>query len=197
MKILLLAELVIAMKELRYSLNNTFTVDKDDRTKSTPSNKEYRFFNDTVGTSLYFIGYEELITFQDFSVPLNSTLRDDYKFTIQTRYGLIRDIVRESSEELYKARNSFPLLPSSQLSDDDLESMEFQLLTQYTQNEVNSKILYHVYCNSCNSVYSNDLNDTHPRVQVDFRVYDILSEDDLEHLIQMVRGFLCKTVQSS
>lgn len=183
MKIILLAELVCLLKDLHYQ----DTVVGEITTDLSSSKRCKVFFNSRSSTSLYVINHDEFISFQDFSVPLNSTLRDDYNFTIQTRYNTFRDIVRENSAQLYKARNSFPSLPYSpdeRLSHDELESMEFQLLTKYTQNEVNAMILEHLYRN-----YSPD----HPRVQINFNVYDILSEDDLRHLIHVLKELLCQT----
>jgi len=186
MKILLLAELVCLLKDMYYheqAFGDDITI--------LPSEKTFRIFTESSSIALYIITYTEFISFQDFSVPLNSTLRDDYSFTIQSRYNTFGDIVRESTKELYKARNSFPSLPyspSERLSYDELESMEFQLLTKYTQNEVNAMMLEYLY---------RDYSSEHPRVQINFNMYDILSEDDLKNLIQILKEFLCKTVQSS
>lgn len=184
MKILLLAELVSVLKDMHYhdyAFGDAITV--------LPSEKTFRIFTESSSIALYVITYTEFISFQDFSSPLNSTLWDDYRLTIQTRYRTFNDIVRERSDDLFKARNSFPLIQQELLSVDELEAMEFQLLTKYTQNEVNSMILHHVYASST--------DDMHPRVIVDFNMYDLLSEDDLKNLIQLLKEFLCKTVQSS
>jgi len=185
MKIVLLAELVCLLKDLHFHekvVNDEIRILPSDK-----SDKTYRLFSYSASTALYVITYTEFISLQDFSAPLNSTLRDDYNFTIQTRYNTFRDIVRESSAQLYMARNSFPSLPYSpdeRLSHDELESMEFQLLTKYTQNEVNAMMLEYLYRN-----YSPE----HPRVQINFNVYDILSEDDLRHLIHVLKELLCQT----
>lgn len=187
MKILLLAELVCLLNDMHYH-EKAF----GDDIKILPSDKTYRIFTESSSIALYVITYTEMISFQDFSVPIYSTLRDDYLLTIQTRYNSFGDIVRESSKEVYKARNSFPSLPytaSPKLSYDELESMEFQLLTKYTQNEVNSIILEYLY-------YGNH-GPNHPRLQINFNMYDLLSEDDLNHLIHTLKEFLCQTSQSS
>lgn len=181
MKIILLAKLVKVLKNVYDNATDMFMNTAQDGILQTPSGLSYRLFCTKQSACIHMVGLSELLSFQHFSMPLDTMLRDDHKLTIQTRYNIFKDIIRESSTELYKARNSFPVLPPSRLTHDELEAIEFQLLTRYTQNEVNSMILYHLY--------STEYNNTHPRCAIDFNVYDILSEEDLEHLINVVKVY--------
>lgn len=128
-----------------------------------------------------------MVTFKDYNVPVNSTLVDDLVFTMRTGYSCYTQYIDTYSTVRHTIGNSFPLLPFERFTLDDLEAMEFQLLTQYTQNEVNSMLLYNRY--STGEVFA----EKHPSVRIDFKVYDILSEDDLKYLIKVLKDFLCTT----
>ncbi len=127
-------------------------------------------------------GFHRLINIASWQV-LISTLRNDNYLRISTEYNNIlnQPIYRETDRVLYKAPNTFPQLPRDQCFDEDvLEPLMFQLMTRYTENEVQSMVAVRYLCQYLIAHQGAEM--VNPLVSLDFRALSFLSEQDVEEL---------------
>lgn len=141
-------------------------------------------------------GFQRLVNANRWQ-EVRSTLRNDNYLRISTAFNnvLPHGIYRETDSVLYKAPNTFPQLPYDQCFDEDvLEPLMFQLLTKYTENEVQSMVAVRYLCPYLTDAERAEL--MNPLVSLDLWALSFLSEQDVEELrdyIKEVHDYVTRT----
>lgn len=141
-------------------------------------------------------GYQRLINTNTWQ-EVRSTLRNDNYLMISTAYNnvLNHQIYRETDGVLYKAPNTFPQLPYDQCFDEDvLEPLMFQLMTKYTENEVQSMIAVRYLCPYLTVEQRAEI--VNPLVSLDLWALSFLSEQDVEELKGYIQE-VCDVLRNS
>lgn len=132
-------------------------------------------------------GYNMLVNLYYWQ-EVHSTLRNDNYLKICTYLPSFynNNIHREMDRVLFKAPNTFPVLPYEQCFDEDvLEPLMFQLLTKYTENEVQSMVAVRYLCPRLTDA-ERDAIEHFPVIGLDFRALSFLSEQDILELIDYI-----------
>ena len=142
-------------------------------------------------------GYHMLVNLYYWQ-EIHSTLRNDEYLKICTDLPSFynNNVYRETDRVLYKAPNTFPVLPYDQCFDEDvLEPLMFQLLTKYTENEVQSMVAVRYLCPYLTPAERN-AKEYFPVIGLDFRALSFLSDQDVLELIDYideVKNVICTT----
>lgn len=142
-------------------------------------------------------GYNMLVNVYYWQ-EMHSTLRNDEYLKVCTDLPSFYNnhVYREMDRVLFKAPNTFPVLPYDQCFDEDvLEPLMFQLLTKYTENEVQSMVAVRYLCPRLTDAERN-AKEYFPVIGLDFRALSFLSEQDVLELIDYIKEItdgICST----
>ncbi len=180
MKLKLLADLTVLMQSKIEARESGVVIPPERFT--TRSGLGYILNGHAVWLQYAAAGVNTLLSVREFPFPLDHTLVDDTVLRLQFRYPN-RDILRERTGVLYKARNSFPL-PDPQVTEGaDVESLLFQLSTVYTFNEARSMVLWNLMEPHCAA------QEKKPSVLINFSLLDYVRAEDLQDMIDAVEAF--------
>lgn len=111
-------------------------------------------------------------------------------FPTQWPYEILsQGIRRVSTGRLDMMARTYPLLPSdTSLESDIIDPIIFQNLTRYTMNEVLTQLIaLQVFPHSLTE-YERDEKGFFCKMQIDYRVMDILSENEILELIEIIEN---------
>lgn len=143
-----------------------------------------------------FSGCTELLYFDANTDPFYPEIWDDARGIFPTRYPYDmcfgRGIRRASYGRFDKMAQTYPLLPKNQsLEEDIIEPIIFQNLTRYTMNEVLTQIIALMIFPINLTEYERDEKEFFCTMKLDYRVMDLLSEEEIDEL----NAFVQKEIQ--
>lgn len=134
-------------------------------------------------------GYHRLVNLYYWSEMDNSLRNDNYlKVCTNLPSFFSNKIHREKDGVLFMAANTFPVLPHGQCFDEDvLEPLMFQLMTMYTENEVQSMVAVRYLCPDLTSA-EREAKKHFPLLGLDLTALSFLSEEEILELIDYIDG---------
>lgn len=180
------------MYRLDEGLGFTFLV------KQLSTGKNYRT---SVNSSIAYIemldkafeGCTEFLYFDANTEPYQPEIWDDVRAIFPTRWPYTwwqsRGIRRASLSRLDKMAQTYPVLKAgTSLESDIIDPIIFQNLTRYTMNEVLTQLIaLQVYPHNMTE-YERDQKGFFCTMKLDYRVLDILSEEEILELIEVIEA---------
>ena len=189
MKLMEFLKLVDRLVQITNTLQGTdLSYDSYDSTLELNSGLKFRLSMNSTRTQLQVLvgtGYHMLVNLYYWS-EMNSTLRNDNYLKVSTALPSFYNnyIHREKDRVLFKAPNTFPVLPYDQCFDEDvLQPLMFQLSTIYTENEVQSMVAVRYLCPALTDA-ERQAKKYFPVIGLDLWALSFLSEEDVLEFIE-------------
>lgn len=139
-----------------------------------------------------FRGCTEFLYYDANTEPFTPEIWDDVRAIFPTRYPYwmaSRGIRRASTRRLDMMAQTYPVLPAdTSFEPDIIDPIIFQNLTRYTMNEVLTQLItVQIYPHRMTE-FERDEKGFFSTMKLDYRVLDLLSEEEIEEMIQYIQN---------